>query len=446
MARSKLVYLPIKPKNKEKRQALYLKAKKTKESAKRDIRLRRKREEAKNPQLRVERQQKNEPITIEKKRRWDNVDDADEGGTGIGQAVDVGSLKKRRIDHEMLEGVQERGENDQEEGLTEQKLRENEEHEAQREPPLGSADNLLSLRLPMADKEAGSDADNDNQESRSVSEDSNIESLMNSTSENEDQGDLQSQVSSHNPTAAASTTSSYLSLIPDALANQFPTLFRTPVASPKLLITTSLNSFSIHDSAKLLCDLFPNSTYIPRQRHRWQSHYFSLREISKFASNRDFTALLVLGQELKRPHSLTVIHLPHGPTLSFTLSNWIPGKAIPGHGRPTDHHPELILNNFRTPLGLLTAHSLRALFPNRPELVGRQVATFANQRDFILVRRHRYAFREQSKTGEIKASLQEVGPRFTMKLRRVDKGIQRASEQEWEWKGRMEKQRNRFQL
>lgn len=77
------------------------------------------------------------------------------------------------------------------------------------------------------------------------------------------------------------------------------------------------------------------------------------------------------------------------------------------------------------------------------------------------MRRHRYVFRdkretEKSVTGPdgkevegvegIRAGLQELGPRFTMKLRRVDKGIQRGSGQEWEWKVRMEKQRTKFQL
>ena len=46
----------------------------------------------------------------------------------------------------------------------------------------------------------------------------------------------------------------------------------------------------------------------------------------------------------------------------------------------------------------------------------------------------------------IRAGLQELGPRFTMKLRRIDRGIQRASGQEWEWTGKMEKQRTKFQL
>jgi len=147
--------------------------------------------------------------------------------------------------------------------------------------------------------------------------------------------------------------------------------------------------------------------------------------------------------------------------LTPLYQGWIEGRKLPGHGKPTGHSPELILNNFRTPLGLLSANLFRTLFPPVPELIGRQVVTMHNQRDYIFCRRHRYVFRpkretEKSVTGpdgkavqgveDIKAGLQELGPRFTLKLRRVDKGIQRGSGQEWEWKGGMEKTRTKFQL
>jgi ribosome production factor 1 len=38
----------------------------------------------------------------------------------------------------------------------------------------------------------------------------------------------------------------------------------------------------------------------------------------------------------------------------FSVSNWIDGKKLPRHGNDTGHYPELILNNFKTPLGILT--------------------------------------------------------------------------------------------
>jgi ribosome production factor 1 len=125
------------------------------------------------------------------------------------------------------------------------------------------------------------------------------------------------------------------------------------------------------------------------------------------------------------------------------------------------HYPELILNNFKTPLGILTAHLFKNLFPLQPELEGRQVLTLHNQRDYIFVRRHRYVFRDKRETEkpilgndgkpikgveDVKVGMQEIGPRFTLKLRRVDRGIQYKSGQEWQWKGRMEKNRTRFNM
>jgi len=106
------------------------------------------------------------------------------------------------------------------------------------------------------------------------------------------------------------------------------------------------------------------------------------------------------------------------------------------------------------------------LFPPQPELQGRQVVTLHNQRDYIFVRRHRYVFRDKRSTEksvvgldgkeikgvqDIRAGLQELGPRFTLKLRRVDKGVGRAGSQgedglQWEWKAHMEKKRTRFNL
>jgi len=77
------------------------------------------------------------------------------------------------------------------------------------------------------------------------------------------------------------------------------------------------------------------------------------------------------------------------------------------------------------------------------------------------VRRHRYVFRDKRETEkpilgndgkpmrgveDVKVGMQEIGPRFTLKLRRVDRGVQWGSGQEWEWKGRMEKKRTRFNM
>ncbi|KAI4213735.1 MAG: hypothetical protein LQ351_003701 [Letrouitia transgressa] len=409
--------LPFRIGNKDKRQKLHITRKKTHDSARRDERLRRRREEDKNPTSREERLKKNVPLTLERKRVWDEVNN--DFSDRIGQSVDVERLKRRKIDQDAAF---------HRESETAQQLNED----------TGSID-------PEDDRDSMIDSTEDEEESN--------ESLS-------PPRELQKSITEQATSPAQSTTGTNLDLTTEAFAARFPTLFSTEAPqTPKILITTSLNS-NLHHEAQILTSLFPHSVYIPRSSHRY-GHKFSVREISSFASKRNYTAVIVLKEDQKRPTGLTFVHLPWGPTFHFSISNWLEGKKVPGHGRPTDHTPELILNNFRTPLGLLTAHLFRVMFPHQPELQGRQVVTLHNQRDYIFVRRHRYVFREKRATEksvvgpdgkevkgveDIRAGLQELGPRFTLKLRRIDKGIQRTSGQEWEWKGEMDKQRTKFQL
>ncbi|KUI60356.1 Ribosome production factor 1 [Cytospora mali] len=205
----------------------------------------------------------------------------------------------------------------------------------------------------------------------------------------------------------------------------FPNLFNDePPKMPKVLVTTSLNS-TLHKEAEILTSLFPNSEYIRRSAHRY-GHKYSVREICKFASNRDYTAVAVLNEDQKKPNRLTIVHLPHGPTLTYSINKWMPGSKLPGHGNAQDeYYPELLLNNFKSSLGLLSAKSFQTLFPPQPDIEVRQVVTLHNSRDYIFLRRHRYM--------------------------RVDKGVGWAGSEgedalSWEWKSKMEKQRTRFNL
>ncbi|KAF1813513.1 Brix-domain-containing protein [Eremomyces bilateralis CBS 781.70] len=419
--------VPYRPANKERRRNIHLRQLREKEAEKRKERFRRKKEEDKNPALREARRAKNVPITIDKKRVWDDVGSDEENILGL--SVDVERLKRRKVE---------------------------EEEEAQ---------NLEGLE----DKDG-----NEWEDEEAAEEDDDRDSMLDEDSEAEDLEDLEDDAipskakakkatepteeseRTRHTSPSGSTTSTKFDLVPEALSTKFPTLFTAPT-EPKVLITTSINS-TLHDEARLLTTLFPNSTYIRRTEHRY-GHKYSVREIAKFAANRDYTTVMVMMEDQKVPCGLTVVHLPEGPTFHFSISNWMEGKKLPGHGNPTNHHPELILNNFRTPLGMLTAQLFRTLFPVSPELQGRQVVTLHNQRDYIFVRRHRYVFRDKRKTEksvigtdgkpvqgveEIRAGLQELGPRLTLKLRRVDKGIQRASGQEWEWKAHSERVRTRF--
>ncbi|KAI9779156.1 MAG: hypothetical protein M1839_007691 [Geoglossum umbratile] len=414
--------LPFRTANKHKRQDLFIKQKRARDVTKRDERFRRKREEDKDPSLKEERLSQNVPSTLERKRVWDEANSDDENALGL--SVDVGRQKRRRMEETAAGGT-------------------------------ASQDRLERDEREDGNWESGGDSD----------------SMLDSSSEDEEEGQRSGakhgvklsnrQRQTESPSVILESTD--LDLTPDSLLLKFPSLFAAdPLPIPKILVTTSINS-TLHNEAELLTALFPHSVYIRRSAHRY-GHKFSVREVASFASNRNFTALLVLKEDQKKPTGLDIVHLPHGPTFHFSISNWVEGKKLPGHGRPTDHSPELILNNFRTPLGLLTARLFRALFPQQPDLQGRQVVTLHNQRDYIFLRRHRYVFREKRATEKnvvgpdgkevkgvegIRAGLQELGPRLTLKLRRVDKTIGRGAEQDsvqWEWKGGMEKQRTKFQL
>jgi len=103
-----------------------------------------------------------------------------------------------------------------------------------------------------------------------------------------------------------------------------------------------------------------------------------LKEISKFAANRKFTDLVVLREGLGKPTELIVVHLPEGPSFTFNLMNYKHSYEIIGHANPTNHDPEIILNNFSTKLGRRVARQFAALFPQKPEFIGRQAVTFHN--------------------------------------------------------------------
>ena len=82
----------------------------------------------------------------------------------------------------------------------------------------------------------------------------------------------------------------------------------------------------------------------------------------------------------------------------------------------------------------------QTFFPPLPEFQGRQVVTLHNQRDFLFFRRHRYvaiAYHDSVQLPQAdaavssryafrsteKVALQEIGPRFTLKLRSLKKGL-----------------------
>ncbi|ODV59586.1 rRNA-binding ribosome biosynthesis protein RPF1 [Ascoidea rubescens DSM 1968] len=205
---------------------------------------------------------------------------------------------------------------------------------------------------------------------------------------------------------------------------------------PKILITSSPKPHKdTYKFIEFFSELFNDITFTKRQSK------YSIKEMAKMCIKRDFTYLIVVNEDdnKKKVNGITFIHLPEGPSFYFSLSSFVDGKKISGHGNATNHIPELILNNFQTNLGKKVGRLFQSLFPHTPEFEGRQVLTLHNQRDYIFFRRHRYLFKNEERVG-----LQELGPQFTLRLRRIQKDIK--GDIEWEFKSSMDKDKRKFYL
>ncbi|XP_077439876.1 ribosome production factor 1 [Vanacampus margaritifer] len=224
----------------------------------------------------------------------------------------------------------------------------------------------------------------------------------------------------------------------DEATDEFSAYFNG-ITNPKVLITTGDRP---RGRTVKFCEQL--ATVIPHA-HVYYRRGLALKRIIPQCIARDFTYLIVVNEDRKVPNGLVLCHLPEGPTAHFKVSSVRLRKEMKRRGKdPTEHSPEVILNNFTTRLGHSIGRMFAALFPQNPQFVGRQVATFHNQRDFIFFRFHRYIFKNEKKVG-----MQELGPRFTLKLRSLQKGTFDSKFGEYEWvlkRHEMDACRRKFQL
>ena len=197
----------------------------------------------------------------------------------------------------------------------------------------------------------------------------------------------------------------------DEKLDEFASHFEGKVDVKILLTTCRKPSNKLQEFMEDFMTLFTGIEYYKRRN-------YDIKEIVEYAKNESFTSILILEERLRKPSGLWVIYLPEGPTTYFKLSSHKLIKNIVGHGRAADCCPELILNNFDTKLGHRMGRMFAALFPPKPEFKMRRLVTFHNQRDFIFIRHHRYIFNESG----TKVKMQELGPRFTLKLKTVQHG------------------------
>jgi ribosome production factor 1 len=207
---------------------------------------------------------------------------------------------------------------------------------------------------------------------------------------------------------------------------------------PQILLTTSIkHTGAIFKFMRELKETIPNSFFQYRKKH-------NLKDIINLAKNKGITDIIVVYERLRKPYRMTITHLPDGPTAEFKLYDVVYKDQLEDHAKATEHPPELIMKNFKTKLGHRLSRMMTALFPHNPDLRGRQVMTFHNQRDYIFFRFHRYIFADDF----TKVNLQEIGPRFTMKLLSIQKGTfdREYGDYEWYYKDKMGVRRRKFYL
>ncbi|VDL92630.1 unnamed protein product [Schistocephalus solidus] len=228
--------------------------------------------------------------------------------------------------------------------------------------------------------------------------------------------------------------------------DEFTRIYSNEV-EPKLLLTHSDRvSPRTIGFCKELARVIPNMTVAAR----WHA---PLKKLIPKAIEHGYTAVLVVNEDMKKINTLVISHLPHGPTATFRLSNVTPRRKIRGlkhKGIEPGVVPHLILNRFMTRLGRRVERILGALFPaasRGPPQPHCRTVVFHNQRDFIFFRHYRYQHKrdrfgqeeETDTTGTSVTGLNdrvvtnEVGPRFTLKLRSIQVGTFDSQFGDYEW-------------
>lgn len=198
------------------------------------------------------------------------------------------------------------------------------------------------------------------------------------------------------------------------------------LVDPRPLVTTSRSpSTRLSTFAKEIRLLLPTAIRLNRGN-------LILPNLMSSANAASLTDMILLHEHRGTPTAMTVSHLPHGPTASFSLHNVVLRGDIPSASRGTvaESYPHLIFEGFTTKLGMRVVKILKHLFPPREAgKVGNRVITFKNVEDSIEVRHHVFV-----KTGYKDVELAEVGPRMTMRLFEIRGGtMEKGSGGDVEW-------------
>lgn len=189
---------------------------------------------------------------------------------------------------------------------------------------------------------------------------------------------------------------------------------------PKIILTTARNpSDRLKRFMKELRIMLPNAQRMNRGTQQ-------LKDLVQTCIQSGFTDFIMVNETNGEPSSITISHLPYGPTASFTVYNTVMRHDTNAQDTISQAYPHLIFHNFRTNLGKRVMTILKHLFPV-PKADSQRVITFANDNDFISFRHHVY------KMVDGKIHLKEIGPRFEMQLYEVRLGTVDQTDAEREW-------------
>lgn len=192
------------------------------------------------------------------------------------------------------------------------------------------------------------------------------------------------------------------------------------IEDPRILVTTCRDPSSrLMQFAKELRLIFPNAQRVNRGN-------YVIKELVDDCRSRNITDLVIVHEHRGEPDGLIISHLPFGPTAYFSMSNVIMRHDLPKVGPVSEQYPHLIFEGFSTNLGKRLTTMLKYLFPV-PKPDSQRVITFANDDDFVAFRHH--VFEQKGNN----VALQEVGPRFDLKLFQVKLGTPDMAAAEIEW-------------
>jgi len=201
------------------------------------------------------------------------------------------------------------------------------------------------------------------------------------------------------------------------------------IKDPKVLITTSRHpSTRLSQFAKELKLIIPGSLRIQRGA-------YVVKDLVHLGRSNDVTDLILIHEHRGQPSGLIISHLPHGPTCYFSLTDVIERHDLPEKpANMSEAPPHLIFHNFSSKLGSRVQDVLKYLFPP-PSPLGKRVLAFHNSHDIIAFRHYVWTTDGDAaagvKPGDPK--LTEVGPRFSMRLYKIELGTIEMKDLEVEW-------------